>query len=230
MGKTEWEKALLWLSTHGHTPSAAEATALKDYFEKNPEQLVTADKYGWLPLHCAAGHQRGDHAASIVATLLTASPDAAEKENRWGEVPLHVAAEKQSGIDGAAIVTLLLTASPLAAQRKDNFGNMPIDLAQKHTSKLPASCMAVLREAAHGTWQPGAPKGTTSRRAVSLNSRSLRVLSFVIALSSPSSPSARFDCIGTIYSLESSGTIALLLFILSQLPLPLRSSISIYIA
>lgn len=50
----------------------AHITQLKAYFEEHPAQLQMTNSRRELPLHCAVWQQQGQHALTIVATLLQA--------------------------------------------------------------------------------------------------------------------------------------------------------------
>lgn len=93
-----WEKGLSWLCEDDHVPTAAEAEELQDYFRSNPVEVELADSdCKCIPLHHAAYKQRGEHAVTIVKTLLTVYLDGVKQKNKYGNLPLHDAAWKQTG-------------------------------------------------------------------------------------------------------------------------------------
>lgn len=85
--------------------------------------------HGWLPLHVAAKHQRGEHGVAFVAALLAAFRRAAKEATNDGSLPLHIAVRYQSGEHGVAVVTTLLEAYTGAAACKDMNGDLPLHLA-----------------------------------------------------------------------------------------------------
>lgn len=152
-----------WLSENGYTPTAAHAATLQKYFRDHPEQLSVPDQYGWLPLHRVAGNLHGRHAVAIVTFCLKAYPDGVMQKNSNGCLPLHVAALQQKGEHGVAMVMLLLAAYSKGAMQKARWGYLPAHCAKENNFQLPASCIAMLWDAAEGKWQPGAEQGATKR-------------------------------------------------------------------
>jgi hypothetical protein len=155
----KWEEALPF---HGKIKrmSKKTAAALRQYFTKHPEQLEVANKHGNLPLHCVVGSHVGEHAVALATFLLNAYPDGARQKGNKERLPLHWATCGQKGEHGTTLVTLLLTAYLAGAQQKDRVGNLPAHYAERK-GDLPASCVAMLRLAAEGKWQPPRPEGAT---------------------------------------------------------------------
>lgn len=165
--KTDWQKALPWLSDFKHIPTSADAEKLKLYFENNPEQLVEGDIQGRLPLHYALC-QKGEHVETIVWTLHTLYPAGVRHKDIHGWLPLHLAAGNQRslpdkrGDPAKTVVTLILSAYPEAAQQKNSFGHVPLDVAVRFNPTIPMSCKFMLDRAAAGGPAPPPPtrKGT----------------------------------------------------------------------
>lgn len=149
-----WTRSLPWLTEDNHTTTGAEAAELATYFEENGKQLEVEDDDGQLPLHCAATYQRGEHAVTVVTSLLTAYPRGAAMRDNDGMLPLHCAAENQTGESGTAIVMALLAAFPHGGHQKDDSGRLPADVQHDENPLLPDACIETLRDAAESWCEP----------------------------------------------------------------------------